>query len=114
MTTPTPDSAGLPPQPGGPAFMVVQARLSDPVRFAAYTRVVPALVARHGGRYRVLGGDTTTLEGTWPVVKTVISEWPSREAALAFWNSPEYQQAKALREGTGEFTVVLIDGVPDA
>jgi uncharacterized protein (DUF1330 family) len=98
-----------------PAFMVIQARLSDPARFAAYTQVVPALVARHGGRYRVLGGgDALRLEGAWPEVRTVVSEWPNREAALAFWNSAEYQEAKKLREGAGEFTVVLLDGVPAA
>lgn len=93
-------------------FMIVQARISDPTKFAAYTAVVPALVTRFGGRYRVLGGATTVLEGRWPEVKTVVSEWPDRAAAEAFWNSPEYRAACALREGAGEFNVVLIDGLP--
>lgn len=90
--------------------MIVQARILDAERFKAYTQVVPGLVARFGGRYRVLGGATTTLEGSWPDVKTVVSEWPDRDAAQAFWDSREYAQARQLREGTGEFTVVLIDG----
>lgn len=90
--------------------MIVQARILDAERFKAYTQVVPGLVARFGGRYRVMGGATTTLEGSWPEVKTVVSEWPDRAAAQAFWDSPEYAQARQLREGTGEFTVVLIDG----
>lgn len=93
--------------------MIVQARITDPARFAAYTRVVPALVSRFGGRYRVLGGATTVLEGAWPEVKTVISEWPDRNAAMAFWDSPEYRAACDLREGTGEFTIVLVDGVAE-
>ena len=93
-------------------FMIVQARITQPERFGAYTAAVPALVARFGGRYRVLGGATTVLEGQWPEGKTVISEWPDRAAALAFWNSPEYGQARALREGAGDFTIVLVDGLP--
>jgi uncharacterized protein (DUF1330 family) len=94
-------------------FMIVQARITQPEKFRAYTAVVPELVARFGGRYRVLGGATTVLEGQWPEVKTVVSEWPDRERALAFWHSPEYTAAKALREGAGEFTVVLVDGLPE-
>jgi uncharacterized protein (DUF1330 family) len=95
-----------------PTYMIVQARITDPVRFQAYTAVVPALVSRFGGAYRVLGGATTVLEGHWPDVKTVISEWPDRAAAEAFWASPEYRAAVALREGAGEFTIVLVEGLP--
>ncbi len=94
--------------------MIVQARITQPARFRDYTAVVPALVARHGGRYRVLGGATTVLEGAWPEVKTVVSEWPDRASALAFWNSADYGAAKALREGAGEFTIVLVDGIDEA
>ena len=92
-------------------YMVVKARITDPLRFAAYGQAVPPLVARHGGRYLVLGGPTLVLEGESPEVKTVVSEWPSREAALAFWHSPEYRAACELRAGTGEFSVVLVDGL---
>jgi uncharacterized protein (DUF1330 family) len=91
--------------------MVVKARITDPQRFAAYGQAVPPLVARHGGRYLVLGGPTLVLEGESADVKTVVSEWPSQDAALAFWNSPEYRAARELRAGTGEFSVVLVDGV---
>ena len=41
----------------------------------------------------------------------VVSEWPDRDAALAFWRSPDYAVLKALRAGTGEFEVRLVDGV---
>jgi uncharacterized protein (DUF1330 family) len=92
-------------------FMIVQARITDAEKFRAYTAVVPALVAHFGGRYRVLGGATTVLEGQWPAVKTVVSEWPDRAAAQAFWDSDEYRHAARLRAGAGEFTVVLVEGI---
>ena len=97
--------------------MIIQARVTDAERFRAYTAVVPALVARFGGRYRVMGGAPQVLEGEWsrwPEVKTVVSEWPDRAAAQAFWNSDAYREAARLREGAGEFNVVLIDGLPTA
>ena len=97
-------------------FMIVQARITDAEKFKAYSAVVPALVARHGGRYRALGSVATVLEGQWwpDAVKTVISEWPDRASAEAFWHSDDYRRAARLREGAGEFTIVLLDGVAAA
>jgi uncharacterized protein (DUF1330 family) len=37
--------------------------------------------------------------------------WPSAEQAKAFWYSEAYEAAKPLREGTGEFRVMLVDGL---
>lgn len=92
------------------AFMVIRATISDPQRFRAYAQAVPAIVARYGGRYRVLGTDGETLEGEADPARTVISEWPDMESARRFWNSPEYRDAKRLREGTGRFSVKLFEG----
>ena len=93
--------------------MIIQARLTKPQDFRAYAVAAAALVARLGGHYRVVSGATSVLEGSWPEVKTVISEWPDRASALAFWQCDEYAQVKTLREGTGEFNVVLIDGIDE-
>lgn len=92
-------------------YMIVIAELSDRARFLRdYASVVPALVERFGGRYIVRGGGGQFLEGGWcDSPSALVSEWPSREAALAFWNSAEYAEAKRLREGTGRFQVLLIE-----
>jgi uncharacterized protein (DUF1330 family) len=37
--------------------------------------------------------------------------WPSVEQATAFWESEAYAAAKLLRAGTGEFRVILVEGV---
>jgi len=94
-----------------PAFLFVRARVLDPKQFALYVRGVGPLTAKYGGHYRVLGGTQTVLEGDWTEDwRIVISEWPSREAALTFWNSSEYVELKKLREGAAEATVLLLDG----
>lgn len=97
-----------------PAYMLIQARLTDPARFRDYARQAASLVARFGGRYRVVGGQPQQLEGTESDIRIVISEWPDRAAALRFWNSPEYAEIKTLRVGTGTFDVKLIDGAEAA
>ena len=44
----------------------------------------------------------------------MLAKFPSREAARAFWHSPEYAEAKKLREGKGTFYVTILDGLPSA
>jgi uncharacterized protein (DUF1330 family) len=92
-------------------YMIVIAELTDRARFLAeYASVVPALVEKFGGRYIIRGGGGEFLEGGWcDRASALVSEWPSKDAALRFWNSPEYTEAKRLREGTGRFQVLLIE-----
>jgi uncharacterized protein (DUF1330 family) len=93
------------------AYMIVTARISDRDRFiSGYGPRAADLVAQFGGRYVMRGPGAQVLEGPNPEsASVVISEWPSQEAALAFWNSPEYAEAKALREGLADVEVLLIE-----
>jgi uncharacterized protein (DUF1330 family) len=93
-----------------PAYLFVNVTISDPVRFRDYAVANSALVAKLGGKYLVLGSEGDSLEGGALVGKKVISEWPSREAALAYWHSPEYAAIKKRREGICDAQVMLLDG----
>ncbi len=56
-----------------------------------YVREVTRLVERYGGRYLARTPKTEALEGEGKVPQIfLIIEWPSREAALAFYESEEY------------------------
>lgn len=91
--------------------MIVFVSINDREKFlSGYAPAAGKLVEQFGGRYvlRAQGGET--LEGAIPEsASVVISEWPDREAAKRFWNSPEYKEAKALREGIADAHVMLID-----
>lgn len=95
-------------------YMLVQAHITDRERFGEYAKTNAPLVAKFGGRYRVLGGAPELLEGDDLEQRWAISEWPDREAAHRFWNSPEYAQVRQLREGTGTFVVTLVDTLDPA
>ena len=92
-------------------YMIVIAEITDRQRFLeGYAREVPKLVERFGGRYIVKGGGGDFLENGWcDRPSALVSQWPDKASALAFWNSPEYAQAKKLREGVGRFQVTLIE-----
>ncbi len=92
------------------AYMIVIASIADRERFiAGYGRAAAGLVERFGGRYVIRAPGAQTLEGEgWGGASVAVSEWPSREAALAFWNSPEYAEIKQLRESIADVHVLLV------
>ena len=91
--------------------MVVAAQIADRDAFiAGYGAAAAALVARFGGRYVLRGAGALGLEGDFgDGTSMVISEWPDKAAALAFWNSPEYAEVRKLRDGIAECQVLLIE-----
>jgi uncharacterized protein (DUF1330 family) len=91
--------------------MIVIAEITDRQRvLEGYAREVPKLVERFGGRYVVKGGGGEFLENGWCArPSALVSEWPDKAAAVRFWSSPEYAEAKKLREGRGRFQVMLIE-----
>lgn len=93
------------------AYLVVEAVITDAEKFGAYIKAVPPIVAQFGGEYLVVGGEAEPLEGDWGETKIVLHRWPDMPTARLFWHSDEYQQAKRLREGTGQFRVMLVDGL---
>jgi uncharacterized protein (DUF1330 family) len=94
-----------------PCYMIVVATVSDREAFMRdYAQQAAELLAAHGGRYRLRAPGATLLEGTFGEgASVVISEWDSREAALGFWNSPEYTRLRELRQPLATCQLLLID-----
>ena len=74
-----------------------------------YAKRAPALIEKYGGRYRCMRGEVEQLEGNPDNRKIVVSEWPSMERAREFWNSDEYADVKAFREGAAEIDVYIVE-----
>ena len=94
-----------------PAFLVVQVEVTNPEIFENYRRLVPAALEKYGGRFRVRGGKVETLEGNWTPKRLVIIEFPTVEQAKAWWDSPEYAEAKALRNASANTQMIVAEGV---
>ena len=94
-----------------PAYVLVQVDVKDPVRYEDYKGMVPPSLEKFGGRFLVRGGKTHTMEGTWAPRRFVIVEFPSVEQAKAWWASPEYAEAKALRQATSESHLIIAEGL---
>jgi uncharacterized protein (DUF1330 family) len=63
-----------------------------------------------GDLHRRPPGRLTVLEGEWAHPRTVIIEFPSREAAEGWYNSPAYQKIISLRLKSTVGNLVILDG----
>ena len=69
-------------------------------------------VGAYGGRYVVRGGSVDVREGGWTPSRLVVLEFPTVERARAWWDSPEYAPAKAVRQSCADTQLVITEGVP--
>jgi len=99
-----------------PAYLLVQGHVTDREGFKAYSAALPPIYRKYGGQYIALvpAPMVEVVEGEPENRSVVIARFPTREDARAFWNSPEYAEAKKLRAGKGTFYVAILDGLPGA
>jgi len=93
-----------------PCFVAVEITIHDPARYERYKDMAPPSIGQYGGRYALRGGTVTTLEGSWCPSRFVLLEFPTADQARAWWNSPEYAPAKALRQATSKTEMILVEG----
>jgi uncharacterized protein (DUF1330 family) len=95
-----------------PAYIIVEIAIRDAARYERYKHLAPPSIAKYGGTYLSRGGATTALEGTWAPPRFVILEFPDADTARRWWDSPEYAEAKALRQSCAETKMLLVEGRP--
>ena len=97
-----------------PAYVVVDVERTDLERAARYAELSGPSVELHGGRFLARGGAISVLEGEWSPERLVLIEFPSVEAARAWYASEDYREARAARQGAGHWRMVAVEGVPSS
>jgi uncharacterized protein (DUF1330 family) len=92
------------------AYVIVDITVTDPDRYEVYKRLAPEAVELYGGRYLARGGAVETLEGDWSPTRLVILEFESVERAKAWWDSPEYHDAKGIRHEAARSQMIVVPG----
>lgn len=84
----------------------------DGYRSSGYLEAAVRTATDHKGVYRVRGGEMTVLEGEWEPNRMVIIEFPSMDALLTWYRSPEYQEWAAVRRRFAPNSkLVAVEGV---
>ena len=94
-----------------PAYAVTYVKITDPESMGAYASQVQVVTESYGGRYLFAGPGAEVIEGDWPLDAMAICEFPSREAAKRWHDSPEYAPLLALRQAAGTTAMVLTPDV---
>ena len=95
-----------------PVYLVVSAEVRNEEALEPYRKQAVPLAEAAG--LEILGsGEIELMEGDWDHFPALILEKFESKAALhKFWYSPEYQQAKKLREGHLDVQfIVAVEGV---
>ena len=84
----------------------------DAYRESGYLEAAVRTATAHGAVYRVRGGELTVLEGDWIPDRMVIIEFPSMDALMTWYRSPEYQEWAKVRQAlVPNSRVVAVEGV---
>jgi len=96
-----------------PAYLLIEARVSDPLAFESCEKLARAAITKYGGRYLARDGRSEVLEGRWARPEhLLVIEFDSVVRAKKFYNSPEYATARAARANAAEINTLLVDGLP--
>jgi uncharacterized protein (DUF1330 family) len=91
-------------------YWIAHVHVTDPDEYRKYVEGARDAFEKHGATFLARGGKNEEVEGGWGRERHVVIEFPSYQAALDCYNSPEYQAARRFREDAGEATIVLVEG----
>jgi uncharacterized protein (DUF1330 family) len=93
-----------------PAYAVfIREKTRNAEKLAEYKKLVPPSFEKHPAKILAVNGPSEVLEGP-KSEEIIILEFPSYEAAQAWYNSPEYQAARELRYQGGDYRCIITEG----
>jgi len=91
-------------------YVIAHAVVTDAEAWGQYVAKSKIALDKYGGKPIVRGGRCEIIEGNG-VARNVVLEFASYEDALGYARSPEYAEAKALRQGAGTIDLIVVEGV---
>jgi uncharacterized protein (DUF1330 family) len=83
--------------------------VNDPEQYKLYVAANALPLQKYGARFLVRAGQFENPEGG-SRTRNVVLEFPSYQAAVDCWHSPEYQAAIKLREHVSTNDLVIVEG----
>ncbi len=93
-----------------PVYLVTSVEVTDPGKYKGYTAAGHAAVIKHGGRFLAEGAGPSLVVGSWLPKRMAIVEFPSADAAMAFYHSSDYAAAREQRRDAALFNMILVPG----
>jgi uncharacterized protein (DUF1330 family) len=92
-------------------YCVAELNITDQSWIPSYVQNVTEMIERRGGRYLARTSNIEKLEGERPSPQLILLlEWPSRDAAMAFYESDEYKPYRQNRQRGASNELLLVAG----
>jgi uncharacterized protein (DUF1330 family) len=90
------------------ALWIANVEVTDADSYMKYAKLATGCIEGHGGKFIVRSGKCQQLEGR-PRARNVVARFPSLQAAVDCYNSPEYQVALKFAKGAAERDLVVVE-----
>lgn len=90
------------------ALWIAHVTVTDEDAYGKYAKLAGPAIAAHGGSFLARGGRFVQLEGK-ERPRNVVAKFPSVEAAVDCYNSPEYQEALSHAKGASERELMVVE-----
>lgn len=90
------------------ALWIAHVQVTDAEAYGKYAKLAGPAIAAHGGKFLARGGRYHQLEGN-DRARNVVARFPSLEAAVACYHSPEYQAALDHARGASVRDLVVVE-----
>ncbi|MCJ8520363.1 uncharacterized protein (DUF1330 family) [Pseudorhizobium tarimense] len=91
-------------------YWIARVDVRDAERYKDYVATAKPAFERFGANFLARGGEFVELEGG-ARARNVVIEFPSLQAAVDCYNSPEYQAAAKIRQEVADAEMVVVEGV---
>lgn len=95
------------------ALWIARVDVTDEEAYSRYAKLAGPALALHGGEFLARGGKFVVLEGQ-ARARNVVARFPSVDAAVKAYNSPEYQAALAHAKGASVRDLLVLEEVQPA
>lgn len=90
------------------ALWIAHVTVTDPEAYGRYAQAAGPAIAAHGGVFLARGGRYRQMEGQ-ERPRNVVARFPSFQAAVACYESREYQAALGHAKGASERDLVIVE-----
>ncbi len=94
-----------------PAYVIADITVNDTETYTGYQALTPATIEKYGGRFVIRGGAHELIEGDWQPGRMVMLEFNDMEALKRWYYSPEYTEARKIRQRAATGSVIFVEGL---
>src|SRR5271154_4724667 len=94
------------------AYWIVGVSVRDTERYPEYLAAAGPAFQKFGAKFIVRGGASKIMEGS-ARERNVVIEFKDPPTAVACYESPEYQKARAIRQRYADTDFIIVEGVTD-